>query len=60
MSVKFVDLDYKQCKFGQISWTDPKTKEKLMGDKVPMLFIEAYLELHKELVKQYKIKVIEI
>jgi len=58
--MSWLNLDYKTTKYGQITWTDPKTKEKLTGDKVPMLIIEDYLKLHQDIIKSYKIKVIEI
>jgi hypothetical protein len=56
--MSFVTLDYSTCEFGKISWTDPKTKEELVGDRVPKLFIDDYLILHQEIIKKYKIKVI--
>ncbi len=55
----YSNLDYKTCKYGTITWTDPKTKEKLTGDRVPMFLIENYLILHQDIIKAYKIKVIE-
>jgi len=60
MSIHFIELDYKTCKYGKITWTHPKTKESFTGDKVPMLFIEDYLVTHKDIIKQYKIKVIDV
>lgn len=58
--MSYINLDYKTAKYGTITWINPKTKEKLTGDKVPMLIIEDYLKLHQDIIKQYKIKVIEL
>ena len=56
----FVNLDYSTCEFCRLSWTDPKTKESLVGDKVPKLFIDDYILLHEDIIKKYKVKIINL
>lgn len=56
----FINLDYKACKYSQITWIDPKTKQAMKGDVMPSMIIEDYIKNHQDIIKKYTIKVIEI
>lgn len=55
--MSFKRPDSSELQLGQVSWVDPVTKEKKLGDKVMMLFIIDYLSRHEDLIHKYKIKV---